>query len=162
MAADRAPEIIPSLFDRLIDENPSASSEPAPDRYYGVDELKASVARDLENLLNTRREALGGLPPGFAETGKSLKVYGLPDFTSINPLNSGDAERMRGAIESAIANFEARLHRVKVNVEPAQPNDRAVRFHIEGFLRVEPAPEPVAFDTVMQLGTRQYSVRGRD
>jgi type VI secretion system protein ImpF len=162
MAADRAPEIVPSLFDRLIDENPAASREVAPERYYGVNELRASVARDVENLLNTRREALEELPSGFTETGKSLRMYGLPDFTSFNPLNSGDAERLRGAIESAIAAFEARLQRVMVKVEAAGPNDRAVRFHIEGFLRVEPAPEPVAFDTVLQLGTRQYSVRGRD
>ena len=159
--ADRAPEMVPSLFDRLIDDDPAASLEP-PDRYYGLREMKASVARDLENLLNTRREALADPAPEFAEIGKSLRMYGLPDFTSLNPLNSDDRERLRGAIESAVGAFEARLQRVTVKVDAAEPNDRAVRFHIEGLLRAEPAPKPVAFDTILQLGGRQYSVRGRD
>lgn len=159
--ADRAPEMVPSLLDRLIDDDPAVSPAP-PDRYYGLQELRSSIARDLENLLNTRREALDDPPSGFAEVGKSLKMYGLPDFTSLNPLNPDDRERLRGTIESAIAAFEARLQRVTVRVDEAEPNDRAVRFHIEGLLRAEPTPKPVVFDTILQLGARQYSVRGRD
>ncbi|HJU29026.1 MAG TPA: type VI secretion system baseplate subunit TssE, partial [Candidatus Binataceae bacterium] len=129
---------------------------------YGVEELKASVARDLENLLNTRREALKDLPPGLVETAKSLPMYGMPDFTALNPLNSDDREGLRGAIESAIAAFEARLQRVIVKVDAAEPNARSVSFHVEALLRAEPAPRPVAFDTVLDLGARQYSVRGRE
>ena len=41
-------------------------------------------------------------------------------------------------------------------------NDRALRFRIEALLRVEPAPEPVTFDAVLQLNTQKYVVQGHD
>ncbi len=37
-----------------------------------------------------------------------------------------------------------------------------MRFRVEGWLRLDPTPEPVAFDTVLQLTTREYTVQGRD
>jgi len=37
-----------------------------------------------------------------------------------------------------------------------------VHFRIDALLRLDPAPEPVTFDTVLQLGTQQYVVKGQD
>jgi len=34
-----------------------------------------------------------------------------------------------------------------------------MRFHIEARLKVEPAPEPVSFDTVLQVANSQYVVK---
>jgi type VI secretion system protein ImpF len=147
-------------LDRLLDDEPGTSREPIPNRFQNLRELKKAVTRDLEDLLNTRQELLEELPSEFAEVSRSLVSYGLPDFTSFSLLSKHDRNRIRRAVEQAIANFEPRLARVNVTLEPPRDNDRALRFHIEALLRLEPAPELVTFDAVLQLTTQKYVVQG--
>jgi len=52
----RTDEIVPSLLDRLIDDDPDQPQEPAARRFQDMRAFEASVAHDLESLLNTRRE----------------------------------------------------------------------------------------------------------
>jgi len=158
----RAPNIVPSLLDRLLDDHPDLTHEAAAYRVDDLRGLKRSVARDLEAMLNTRQEALDELPEDLAEVRRSLLVYGLPDFTAFSLLGTRDRTRIRRALEDIIAVFEPRLERVRVALEDSQGNDRALRFRVDGWLRVDPTPEPVTFDTVLQLNTREYVVQGRD
>ena len=65
-------------------------------------------------------------------------------------------------MESAIATFEPRLKRAKVRMERVEGGYRALRFVIEGLLCMDPAPEPVRFDTVLELGKGAYEVKGED
>jgi type VI secretion system protein ImpF len=129
---------------------------------YGIRELKQAVARDLEALLNTRQEALDELPESLEEVRRSLVVYGLPDFTAASLQSPRDRTRIRRALEDTIAAFEPRLDRVRISLEESEGNERAMHFRVEGWLRLEPNPEPVSFDTVLQLTTREYTVQGRD
>lgn len=129
---------------------------------YGIRELKRAVARDLEALLNTRQEALEELPESLEEVRRSLVTYGLPDFTSASLLSPRDRARIRRALEDTIAAFEPRIERVRITLEESERSERAMHFRVEGWLRIEPSPEPVAFDTVLQLTTREYTVQGRD
>jgi len=154
--------VTPSLLERLVDNNPEISREPIGDRSYDIRHMKTAVANDLEELLNTRREALTELPVEFVEVNKSLLVYGLPDFTSLNLFDPTDCSRIKRFIEAAITRFESRLERVRVSMQEPNRNDRTLRFKIEAMLRIEPSREPVAFDTVLQLATQAYSVRGQD
>jgi type VI secretion system protein ImpF len=124
--------------------------------------LKRSVSRDLEAMLNTRQEALDEIPAEFAEVSRSLLTYGLPDFTSYSLMGTHDRARIRRQLEETIAVFEPRLERVRVTLEPPREHDRALRFRVDAYLRVEPAPEPVVFDTVLQLHTQEYVVQGQD
>ena len=48
--------IVPSILDRLLDDEPEISTEPATSRVKGFRSLERSVARDLEALLNSRQE----------------------------------------------------------------------------------------------------------
>jgi type VI secretion system protein ImpF len=129
---------------------------------YGIRELKRAVARDLEAMLNTRREALDELPESLEEVRRSLVTYGLPDFTAASLQSPRDRTRIRRALEDTIAAFEPRLDRVRISLEESEGNERAMHFRVEGWLRLEPNPEPVSFDTVLQLTTREYTVQGRD
>jgi type VI secretion system protein ImpF len=133
-----------------------------PNHFHNLRELKKAVTRDLEDLLNTRQEMLEELPSEFVEVSRSLVSYGLPDFTAFSLLSKHDRNRIRRALEQAIATFEPRLDRVSVALEPPREHDRALRFHIEAMLRVQPAPEPVSFDAVLQLTTQKYVVQGQD
>lgn len=150
----------PSILDRLLDDEPDATREPLHQRLQGVRQLKRAVTRDLEALLNTRQEQLTPLPGAGSEVQRSLLTYGLPDFTAWSLLSPIDRQRIRRALEQAIATSEPRLTRVQVTLEPPREYERVVRFHIEALLRVEPAPAPVSFDAVLQLHTLEYVVRG--
>lgn len=152
--------VVPSLLDRLLDDEPHVPQEPASRRVQNVSQLKRSVARDLEELLNTRREALHDLSPEFTEVNQSLVMYGLPDFTSLNLLGHTDRNRIRRTLEQAIMVFEPRLQHARVILEEPRQNDRAMRFRVEALLHVEPASEPVRFDAVLRLNTQEYVVQG--
>jgi type VI secretion system protein ImpF len=152
--------VVPSLLDRLLDDEPNVTQEPASQRVQNIPQLKRSVARDLEELLNTRREALHDLSVDFTEVNRSLVMYGLPDFTSLNLLGVTDRNRIRRTLEQAIAEFEPRLRHVRVVLEEPRQNDRAMRFRVEALLHVEPASEPVRFDAVLRLNTQEYVVQG--
>lgn len=160
--AEGETRLVPSLLDRLLDDSPEASSEPASARMQDVRDLKAAVGRDLQALLNTRREALDELPSDYAEVTRSLVNYGLPDFSALSVVSMDDRGRMARVLEEAIVLFEPRLERVQVTLEPPRTHDQALRFRVEALLRVRPSPEPVTFDAVLQLSTQQYDVRGSD
>jgi type VI secretion system protein ImpF len=87
MRIDNQTNLVSSILDRLLDDQPEEKRyEPLHSRFQNLRQLKQAVARDLEALLNTRREALEEVPPEFAEVRRSLLNYGLPDFASFNPL----------------------------------------------------------------------------
>jgi len=54
--------LVPSVLDRLLDDDPGVSREPARNRHQVLRELKQAVRRDLENLLNTRVRCQAGPP----------------------------------------------------------------------------------------------------
>jgi type VI secretion system protein ImpF len=157
--ADIKVNLVPSVLDRLLDEEPQVSKEPATSRNQGLRGLERAVARDLEALLNSRQETLYELPSEFVELNRSLLIYGLPDLTSLSLLSQDDRNRIRRAVEHAISVFEPRLDRVRVALEAPREHDRGLRFRIDALLRVDPAPEPVTFDAVLHLNTQQYVIQ---
>jgi len=125
---------------------------------YTIQELKRSVSRDIEALLNTRRELLEELPQEFQEVNHSVLTYGLPDFTSMSLNSHTDRKSIRREIESTLGLFEPRLRAIKVTVEGPKKLEHALHFRIDAMLLVEPNPEAVSFDAMLQLSTSTYSV----
>lgn len=151
-----------SVLDRLIDREPDQRSEPMATRAQSVRALKASLRRDIEWLLNTRRnpEAAGDEYP---ELSRSLFNYGLPDFSSYSFSSPRDRARLLRILEATVRTFEPRIMSVKVtalDAGPVDPYNRVLRFQITGLLKMDPAPEHIAFDTVLQLTTGEYQVKG--
>jgi type VI secretion system protein ImpF len=151
--------MVPSVLDRLLDDEPQISKEPSINRVQNLRSLERAVGRDLEALLNSRQEALVELPSEFVELNQSILIYGLPDLTSMSLLNQDDRNRIRRSVEQAIAVFEPRLERVRVAIEAPREHDRGLRFRIDAMLRVDPAPEPVTFDAILHLNTQQYEIQ---
>lgn len=150
--------VTPSVFDRLLDFEPNLSSEAAKSRAKSLRELKQSVRRDLEWLLNTRRAPIE-IDENLEETNKSLAIYGLPDFTGVAAKSPSEQKRLLKEIETALKLFEPRLIDVRVSLEPPSATERVLKFRIEARLKVEPTPEPVTFDTVLQLGSGEYQIK---
>ena len=76
-------KVTPSVFDRLLDYEPTISREPPKSRSKSLEELKQAVRRDLEWLLNTRHRVID-IPETLEETNNSLAAYGLRDLTGIS------------------------------------------------------------------------------
>ena len=75
-------------------------------------QLKASLRRDLEWLLNTRQipDAVG--PETYRELERSLYNYGLPDVTSMSLDSLADQQKLSAPDpEQTLADFEPRHHR---------------------------------------------------
>jgi type VI secretion system protein ImpF len=149
-----------SILDRLIDLNPDTSTDPPANRSQSVRQLKASLRRDLEWLLNTRRNP-DEVPETYQELFRSLYNYGLPDVTSIGLNAPRDRQRLMRLVEQTIEIFEPRLLGVRVRaVDNTSSGPRILRFQIEALLKMDPAPEQVLFDTVLQLNSGEYQVKG--
>ncbi len=148
-----------SALDRLIDQEPERKLEPPLTRAQSLRELKVALRRDLEWLLNTRR-TIEVPPPSLKELERSLYNYGLPDVTSLYLRSTNDQALLLEAVKTAIDCFEPRLLNIKVTLEPATDDTRVIRFAIEGLLRMDPAPEHVYFDTVLEPMSGQYQIKG--
>ncbi len=158
---DQDQTVTQSLLDRLIDREPQSGSDAYTSRAQSVRLLKASLRRDLEWLLNTRRTP-DEVGDEYPELSKSLFNYGLPDFSTFSMHSPKDKNKLLLTLESAVAVFEPRLKDVKVSlVDTASAGQtRMLRFQIEGMLMMDPSPEQVSFDTVLQLTSGEYQIRG--
>jgi type VI secretion system protein ImpF len=148
-----------SVLDRLIDNDPKHSAEAPLTRAQSLRELNAALKRDFEWLFNTRR-TIEPFPDSAREAARSVYHYGFADISSRSVLSSQDYSDLVREMESAIALFEPRLKRAKVRMERDESSGQTLRFVIEGLLCMDPAPEPVRFDTVLELGKGAYEVKG--
>ena len=148
-----------SVLDRLIDEDLKHSGEMHLARSQALRKLKEAVRRDLEWLLNTRHPVQSAAEG--TQLANSVYMYGLPDITSLSVLSVRDRKFLTQSIQAAVAKFEPRIINVTVNLVTIG-HDRvpSLRFVIEGLLRVDPSPEHVSFDTVLELSSGEYKVQG--
>jgi type VI secretion system protein ImpF len=146
------------LLDELFQEELAPMRKPAS-HSLSLRELKTSVVRDIEALLNTRRELLFGISEELAHVKTSILMFGLPDFMSYSLLNPSDRKTMRRVVEEALTTFEPRLKSVRVTLEDRDKYDMTLRFRIDALLRTDPAPEPITLDAALHVDTKQYMVR---
>jgi len=152
-----------SLLDRLIDLDRGSPVDPPSTWGQSVRQLKATLCRDLEWLLNTRKP-LVEVPPGCDNLEASLLVYGISDISSLSRENLDQQAKLVKEVERAVSTFEPRLANVKVSIAAAEKGAeggpvRELRFVVEGMLRIDPEPEHVVFDTVLEVSTGDYRVR---
>ena len=88
-------------------------------RAQSLRELKFALKRDLEWLLNTRR-TIDPAPDSARETARSVYHYGFADVSSKSVLSARDHADLVRDMESAIAEFEPRLKRARVRMEPVE------------------------------------------
>lgn len=143
-----------SVLDRLLqtgEPEPRTASE-------SVLALKASVLRDMEWLLNTRRIAFPA-PAEYSELQDSVYHFGLPDITAVSADSPTLRRELLRQIEVCIRRFEPRLTNVRVTESAPDANTRHIRFHVEAMLRLD-EPEPIYFDTVLDPTSGRINVPG--
>ncbi|WP_448188542.1 type VI secretion system baseplate subunit TssE [Azospirillum sp. sgz301742] len=132
------------LFDRL-------AADTAPDgrrdlRMLDRAGLAASIARELDRLLNTRTplaaDDLGRRP-------RSTLDYGLPDLSLFWPFDSDSEKRLCGLVTDTVAAFEPRLRNPRVTVERVDGQRRTLRATVVGEIALDGMVEPVSFPILL-------------
>jgi type VI secretion system protein ImpF len=151
----------PSLLDKLLGETSDTAPRGVAPRW-SAEQVKASVARDIELLLNAHAtytpDELAGLPMAA----HSLLTLGLPDIASMSIDSDRDRLRITEAIRQALVDHDRRLQGVDVRVRPSERATGGVAFTIRARLQLQPGVEPVSFDAVLQPGSHRYAVARSD
>ena len=134
----------PSLFDKLFE---AEGQSPYALRRLSIEEMKETVARDIEALLNTRMVFTEEDLRRFPNCQRSVLTYGLSDFSGLSLASHYDREFICRSLEQAIALLQVDSRATSV-----------LYFAITAMLDVGPAHEPVTFDATLQPSTLQYSV----
>jgi type VI secretion system protein ImpF len=152
----------PSVLDRLIDTELKTAADGTVTRAESVRRMKESLLRDVEWLLNTRR-TIESAPESCPELQRSLYHFGLPDTTSLSADSDVDRRRLLRSVEESLRLFEPRLAAVRVTPGAAEKGGpRQIRFVIEALLRLDPEPERVVFDTVLEGASGKFVIRDED
>ena len=147
------------LLDRLVDLEPDNRNEAPLSRVESVRQLRLSVKRDLEWLLNSTRMPIE-IPESCGEIENSVLFYGLPDLSSISVQNSSAQTGLQRSLEKAIETFEPRLTKARVTARGKyRATNQSVTFHVEAILLMDPVPERFSFDTVLELSKGAYTVK---
>jgi len=148
----------PTLFERLFDQSLKQSHEPVALRQWSVEELKESVAGDLEALLNSRAGLRKSDYADYPEVARSVFSFGMTDFVGMSLTSPADRSLICATLEQTILVHESRLRAVQVDLDLDATSVNALRFNIKALLQVHPASEPVNFDAVLQPSSAQYSI----
>lgn len=147
-----------SILDRLFDDEPEVRVDSDKSRQRKLKDLRNSVRRDLENLLNSRCRVVSP-PEELSEVNESLLNYGLPDLATINMLDVTKKKEFTRSVEHIIRTYEPRFKSVKVShLENNDKTDRTVRFRIDAVMYADPAPEVIVFDSVLEPLLRTVTV----
>ena len=146
---------LPSLLDRLLDDEPGTTFDAAPP-LLGATGAKAALARDLEALLNTRVGDLAAID-GFPLAAQSMLTFGIPDFSGLSLLSTDDCQTLRERVRRTIGAHESRLTQVRVTLDALPGAERKLRFRVDAVLR-KPYEALVRFDALLDLASSAYRV----
>lgn len=161
MAGPNANEV---LRHTVIDRLAGTGGLRGGDLRIGVEDLKRTVCRDIEWLLNTKRPMDMQLD-GFPEAVKSNLNYGIPDFSQYSAASGSDCGELCRLIEHALRTFEPRLESRSIRVEYVQTDKMTglqAQFRIRGILHVDPVRVPVSFDTNIAMDSGNIEIKMTD
>ena len=144
-----------TLFDRLL------PSDAQHTQGLSLQELRESVATDLEDLLNSRMAKLDNCIDDFPLAQKSILQFGIIDFVGLSTANPTDRDKICQSIQQSIAAHEPRLKQIRVEMLMDGHNMGALCLSIQAYLNIHPLYEPVIFDALLKPTTQQYVISPR-
>ena len=142
----------PTLFDRLASEYENTCNG------LSIQQLRESVAHDLEDLLNSRVAAFNQDIQDYSCVKNSILQFGIIDFVGLSTANPLDRDKICQAIEQAITAYEPRLRHIKVGMLLDHHNMGGLCLSIQAYLNIYPIYEPVIFDALLKPTTQQYLI----
>jgi type VI secretion system protein ImpF len=155
------PAYLPSLLDRLFDDEPTRHSE-RPDAYAPDSEgMRRIIQRDLGLLLNTTSldDEIDG--KRHAAAGTSVINYGIPALSGawLTDRSWEDIEKM---IRTAITRFEPRLIPESLRVRPVNNGNplryNKLMFEISGLMQWSPYPLEFRIQSTFDVESNQATL----
>ncbi|HVI55653.1 MAG TPA: type VI secretion system baseplate subunit TssE [Luteibacter sp.] len=152
-----------SLLDRLLDDEDFDPSIPPGQ----TSEAKyiASVARDIEQLLNTRnvrRKIISDGEPKLVApvslVDSSVAMLGLPDFSALSLSNGKHRQALVDSVKTTIETFDRRLKDVQVVLPEDARASALLQFSIRARLELVGLAKDVGFEAWFQSTTLQFAV----
>jgi len=144
----------PSLLDRLADDEPEKSSEPPQKRVLTLQQLRESVIRDLDFLLNTDCLETTEDLDAFPHVASSVVNYGVRGLSGAHT-STADIAAIERNLKKAITTFEPRILRDSVSVRVVlgedEMNRHVMSLEIEGELWAQPLPLHLYLKTEVDL-----------
>lgn len=150
----------PTLLDRLTDDEPSnRKAEANSFRGWSIKQLRASICRDLEYLLNSVNLESAVDLSAYPHVARSVVNYGISEFAgktlSSIATQADEAVRM---LQATIIAFEPRLESSSVKVELVRNAEASVhnqlQFYIHADVRTDSLrPVPLALRADLNLET---------
>lgn len=150
----------PSLLEKLL--GAGTSGHDGTTLQYSVEQVKDSVARDIEMLLNAHQNHSADDLAGYPNALRSLLTLGLIDISSMSLASDTDRKRITNAIRDGLMSHDRRLVNVEVGVRQVGTSAISVAFTIRAQLVLRPNTEHVVFDAVLQPGSKRYDVSKTD
>lgn len=147
----------PSLLDKLLGDSVSPRGHGTAPRLSAA-QVKDSVARDIEMLLNTHASFHPDELTTLPLVGRSLLTLGLADISAMSMASDRDRQRITEALRRALADHDRRLTQVEVRVREATTAAPGLAFSIHARLALSAGVEPVSFDAVLHPGSHRYAV----
>ena len=156
---DKNKKLRPSVLDRLFDDQPEQKTEARIDNHQLLKQMRASIRRDLEALLNSRYHLIQP-DSELTEVDKSIFNYGLPDLATVNIMDVTRRNQFIKLLENTLKTYEPRFKSVKVSfIENAESVDRTLRFRIDTLVYADPVPEVIVYDSILDSVTRSVNVK---
>ncbi len=150
----------PSFFERLFDDGKKILPDAVVSfKKISVQELKQSIAKDIENLLNTRIGPLHKDLSLYPNVQKSSFNFGIQDFIGLSTSDNKTENIILARIKKAIEIHDSRLKNVVVSVDKVNPNQSSLSFAISAVLSINPLHELVNFDAIFFTATQQYKIK---
>lgn len=146
-----------NLFEKLFDDDPKSYYDDDPLKRHSIDELKVSVAKDLESLFNTRRSTFQSMSK-YPLVDQSILGFGILDFVGLSSANPMDCDYICKQIAQTVESHDSRLKYVNVTLDMHHAYVNALSFSIDALMVVYPAREYVSFDALLQPSTQSYKV----
>ena len=150
----------PSLLDKLLGAGAGGRDGMAPRQ--SVEQVKDSVARDIEMLLNAHQSYTADELARYPNALRSLLTLGLIDISSMSLANDNDRRRITDAIRDGLMAHDKRLSNIEVGVRQIGGSASKLTFTIRAHLILKSNTERVIFDAVLQPGSKRYDVSKAD
>ncbi|MDQ2819164.1 MAG: type VI secretion system baseplate subunit TssE [Pseudomonadota bacterium] len=143
---------LPGIWDRLM----AAGHSPARQ---SLAQLHAAIARDLEDLFNTRLALPADTLDKFSACRQTILNFGLMDFAALCLGSSEDQRIICAYVTETITRFEPRLEDIFTAIAPAIDSTNRLDVVIHATIKSHGAGPRVQFNAMLQPSTLQYAVR---
>lgn len=143
---------LPGIWDRLM----AAGESPT---HQSVAQLHAAIARDLEDLFNTRLALPADTLDKFSACRQTILNFGLMDFAALCLGSSDDQRIICAYVTETVQRFEPRLSDVLTTITPAIDSTNRLDVVIRATIKGDGAEPRVQFNAMLQPSTLQYAVR---